>query len=157
MAKILKIITNPNPILRKISKDADEKTIKSQEFKNFCACLVVTMLKKDGVGLAAPQIGRNIRVFAIDTKDGPIVFINPKIVKRSWAKEWSEEGCISVPKIFGKVKRPKKIICDYINENSEKQRIEANGLLAMVIQHENDHLDGILFIDKAKEIQKIEE
>jgi len=157
MAKILKIITNPNPILRKVSKNVDEKTIKSKEFKNFCACLVATMKKKDGIGFAAPQAGKNIRVFTIDTKDGAIVFINPKIIKKSWAKEWSEEGCISVPQVFGKVKRSKKIVCEYIDEHGKKEKIEANGLMATVIQHENDHLDGILFIDKAKEIQKIEE
>ena len=157
MAKILKTITIPSPILRKISKDVDEKNIKSKELKTFCLSLVATMKKKDGVGLAAPQVGRNIRIFSIDSKDGPIVFINPKFVKKSWAKDWSEEGCISVPQTFGKVKRSKKIVCEYIDINGEKRKIEANGLMAFVMQHENDHLDGVLFIDKAKEIEKIVE
>ncbi len=156
MPKILKTITLPNPILRKISKNIDDKTIKDKKFKVFCASLVATMIKKDGVGLAAPQVGKNIRAFAIDTKEGPIVFINPLLKKLSWTKEWSEEGCISVPLTFGKVKRSKKIICEYTDINGERQEIEANGMMAFVIQHENDHLDGILFIDKAKEIEKIE-
>jgi peptide deformylase len=157
MPKILKIVTNPNPLLRKISRNVDAKTIASQEFKNFCASLVTTMVKKDGVGLAAPQTGKNIRVFTVDTKDGPIIFINPKILKKSWAKEWSEEGCLSVPQVFGKVKRSNKIVCEYIDRNGAKKKIMANGLLAFVMQHENDHLDGILFIDKAKEIEKMTE
>lgn len=150
---MLKIIKNPNPILRKISKTVDEKEIKSKNFKKFCFELAKTMIEKDGVGMAAPQAGKNIRVFVVNTKDGPQIFINPKILKKSLLKEWGEEGCLSVPNTFGMVKRNKKIVCECLDENGKKRKIKASGLMSIVIQHENDHLDGILFIDRAKEIK----
>jgi len=81
--------------------------------------------------------------------------INPEIIKKSWKKCWDEEGCISVPNTYGQVRRHYKVSCIYLNKNSQKQKIEAEGLLARIIQHEIDHLDGILFIDKAKDIKKI--
>jgi peptide deformylase len=154
MSKILKVITNPNPNLRKISKTIDERVSGSADFKKFCRDLKNTMAKRDGVGLAAPQVGKNLRLFAIQTKDGPMIFVNPKITNKSLTKEWSEEGCLSVPNTFGKVKRHKKITCIYQDETGEIKKIAADGLMSVVIQHENDHLDGILFIDKAKEIIK---
>jgi peptide deformylase len=115
-----------------------------------------TMKEKDGVGLAAPQVGQNIRLIAVNTKDGVACMINPKITKKSWAKEWSEEGCLSVPGVYGQVKRHKKINCVYLDKNGAKIKIQAEGLMAVVIQHETDHLDGILFIDKAKKLKKVE-
>ena len=156
MAKILKIITNPNPLLRKKSKEVAVQELSSMDFKRFCSSLANTMVKKDGVGLAAPQVGKNIRVFAINTKDGPEIVINPKIIKKSLSKDWSEEGCLSVPNYFGEVKRHKRIVCEYVNKEGVRQKVDANGLMAIVMQHENDHLDGILFIDKAKNIQKMD-
>ncbi|MCX6796596.1 MAG: peptide deformylase, partial [Candidatus Falkowbacteria bacterium] len=140
--------------LRKVSKIVDDRQFSSAEFKKFYRNLKFTMVKRDGVGLAAPQVGKNIRLFAMQTKDGPLIFINPKITKKSLTKEWSEEGCLSVPNTFGKVKRHKKITCLYQNDQGERKKIIANGLMAAVLQHENDHLDGILFIDKAREIIK---
>ena len=152
MPRVLKIITNPNPILRKKSDAVLEKDISAKDFQKLCFDMEKTMVAKDGVGLAAPQIGKNIRIIVINTKDGVICMINPKIMKRSITKEWGEEGCLSVPGVFGKVKRNKKILCVYFDKNAKKQTIDANGLLARVIQHEIDHLDGILFIDTAKDI-----
>ena len=153
--KILPIIINPNPILRK--KSVEIKEIQAKQFQQLCLDMGKTMQKKDGVGLAAPQIGKNIRLVVINTKDGHVCMINPKITKKSWIKEWSEEGCLSVPGIFGKVKRHKKINCKYIDKNSKEVKIIAHGLMARVIQHEVDHLDGVLFIDKAKGIKKIDD
>ena len=155
MAKILPIIKNPSPLLREKSEEIDLKKIKVNEIKELCADMIKTMKEKDGVGLAAPQVGKNIRLIAINIKDGPKIMINPKITKMSWAKEWSEEGCLSVPGFYGKVRRNKKINCIYFDKKAQKTKIQAQGLLAFVIQHETDHLDGILFIDKAKEIKKI--
>jgi len=155
MAKILPIIKNPSPLLREKSEEIDLKKIKANELKGLCADMIKTMKEEDGKGLAAPQIGENIRLIVINTKDGPKIMINPKITKRSWAKEWSEEGCLSVPGVYGKVRRNKKINCIYFDKKAQKTKIQAQGLLAFVIQHETDHLDGILFIDKAKEIKKI--
>ena len=155
MAKILPIIKNPSPLLREKSEEIDLKKIKTNELKEICADMIKTMREKDGVGLAAPQIGKNIRLITMNTKDGPKIMINPKITKKSWAKELNEEGCLSVPGVYGKVRRNKKINCIYFDKGGQKTKIQAEGLLSFVIQHEIDHLDGILFIDKAKEIKKI--
>ena len=99
------------------------------------------------------QIGKNVRLAVINTKNGRIFLINPKITKKSLLKEWGEEGCLSVPGVFGQVKRHKKITCEYLDQKSVENAIKAEGLLARVIQHEIDHLDGILFIDKAKNLK----
>jgi peptide deformylase len=149
---ILEIIIEPNPILRK--KSAEIKNINDKQFQQLCLDMAETMKKKDGVGLAAPQIGQNIRLIIINTKEGAVCMINPKIIKKSLTKEWGEEGCISVPNVFGQVKRCKKIICKYLNKDGKEVKINAKGLMARVIQHEIDHLDGILFIDKARDIKK---
>lgn len=150
--KILNIITVPDDTLRKISENVDGSIIKTPEFQDFLKDLKLTMKKKDGVGLAAPQIGKNIRVFTVNTKNGAIAIINPRIVKRSVLKEWGEEGCLSVPGTYGEVKRHKRIEVEYLDENGKTSKTEASGLLARIFQHENDHLDGILFTDKAKKI-----
>lgn len=157
MAKLLPIIINPSPILREKSIEIDNKKINKKEFKELCANMVKTMKEKDGIGLAAPQIGKNIRLIVINIEKGPICLINPKITKKSWAKEWHEEGCLSVPGVYGKVKRNKKINCAYVNKNGQKTKIQAQGLMASIIQHEIDHLNGILFIDKAKDIKEIKQ
>lgn len=155
MANILKIFTDPDPILRKKSTEIDSSDLRAEEFRLLCEDMKLTMQKKDGVGLAAPQIGKNIRMVVVNTKNGPICLINPKIIKKSWRKLWGEEGCLSLPNIFGQVKRHKNIICIYLNENGKEKIIHASGLMARVIQHEIDHLDGILFVDKAKNIKKL--
>ena len=113
-----------------------------------------TMLKKDGAGLAAPQIGQNIRVIVINKNEKGMPLINPEITKKSWAKEIDQEGCLSVLNAKGEiyylpVSRHKKVSCTYFDEKGKKKKIEAEGLLARVIQHEVDHLNGILFIDRA--------
>lgn len=154
MPKLLEILTIPNEELRKISKEVPLEEIKTPKFQELLDDMNLTMLKKDGVGLAAPQIGEKKRIFVINTKEGPIHFINPRITKRSWIKEWGEEGCLSVPKTFGDVRRNKKLICVYYDKDGKKTKIEAEDFMARVIQHELDHLDGILFIDKAKNIKK---
>jgi peptide deformylase len=145
---ILKIITNPDPILRKKSKEISLKEISGRGFIKLVSSLKKTMLETDGAGLAAPQIGKNIRLAVVNSKDGPICLINPNIMKKSWAKEAGQEGCLSIPGIFGNVKRPKKITLIYYDQTGKKIKQTAQGLMARVMQHEIDHLDGILFIDK---------
>jgi peptide deformylase len=153
MPTILNIKTEPDPKLRKKSKEVPKKMIKSEEFKELCKDMESTMLLKDGVGLAAPQIGENIRLIVVNTKQGVIAMINPELSKKSWAKEWGEEGCLSVPGVFGEVRRHKNVSCKFIGLNGAEKCIEAKGLLARILQHETDHLDGILFIDKAKNLE----
>ncbi len=156
MAKQLTILTHPNPILRKKSIEFDLRKLSDPKIKQLLLDMEITMLEKDGAGLAAPQIGENIRITVINSEEGRLFLINPQITKRSWARETQEEGCLSVLNdkgeiIYGRVERPKKITCIYYNEKGEKKRIQADKMLARVMQHEIDHLDGVLFIDKVKE------
>ncbi len=155
MANLLKILINPSQTLRKKSVIINKTDLGSKELKQLCFAMAKTMIKADGTGLAAPQIGKNKRIIVINAKDGIIYMVNPKITKKSLVREWGQEGCLSVPDVFGKVKRNKKITCCYIDLRGQAKKITAQGLMARVIQHEIDHLDGILFIDKAKDLEKI--
>ncbi len=153
MPKQLKIITHPNPILRKQSTPLDPEEIAKADFQTLLADMEETMIKKDGAGLAAPQIGKNIRTIVVHHEGQNIFLINPQITKRSWAREIEEEGCLSVLNekgeiIYAPVERYKKINCIYFDKKGDKKKISAEKMLARVIQHEIDHLDGILFIDK---------
>ncbi len=153
MPTLLQVISEPNEILRKISIAI--KVDEIPRYKILFDDMIFTMKESDGIGLAAPQISKNIRVIIVNTKDGPQVMINPAITSRSILKEWDEEGCLSVPMTFGKVKRHKKIVCKYFDSSGSQKQVEAKGLMARVIQHEIDHLDGVLFIDSAKNIKKL--
>ncbi len=154
MAKILDVITNPNPILRQVASEIDASSIQSDDFQSFLQDMLATMLKKDGVGLAAPQVGISKRVIVINHKGKMYAMINPQILKKSWAKKKAEEGCLSVPNVFGDVSRHKRVLVSYLDHNGKEQKFEASDMLARIIQHENDHLDGILFIDTAENIKK---
>ena len=147
---ILNIIKHPNPLLREKSREIERDEIFSPEFKNFIKNMTKTMLKKDGVGLASPQIGELKRIFIAVINGTPQVFINPKITKKSWRKNTMEEGCLSIPGVYGKVKRPTSVEVEYLDLSGEKRKIKANKFNARVIQHETDHLNGILFIDRMK-------
>lgn len=112
-----------------------------------------TMYKADGVGLAAPQVGVSKRIVVIDAGDGLIELINPEITEQSgW--EIGNEGCLSVPGVFGDVERFAEVTVEALNRNNKKFTITGTGLLARALQHEIDHLEGILFIEKAKTISK---
>ncbi len=108
-----------------------------------------TMYEADGVGLAAPQVGILKRLFVIDIGEGPLVFINPEILETK-GKQDGEEGCLSVPGVYDEVIRPNYVKAKAINEKGEEFVIEGRELLARAILHENDHLDGTLFVDKVK-------
>ncbi len=155
MPKELNILLNPNPILRKKSELIDDAKILDKDFQKLLLDMEETMVKKDGAGLAAPQIGQNIRVVVISHENKTLFLINPQITKKSWAKEIEEEGCLSVLNdkgeiIYAPIERHKKVNCVYLDEKGNKQKIAAEKLFARVIQHELDHLDGILFIDRLK-------
>jgi peptide deformylase len=153
---ILKILTQPNPILRKKSAEINPQKITGRELQGLISSMAKTMVKTDGIGLAAPQIGKNIRLAVINSKDGVFCLINPKYTKKSWARELGQEGCLSIPGVFGKVKRYKKISLIYYNQDGKKTKTTAVGMMARVMQHEIDHLDGILFIDKAVEVENVD-
>ncbi|MFH0840599.1 MAG: peptide deformylase [bacterium] len=159
--EILDIIINPNPILRKKSVKINSEELQSADFQELVLSMIKTMQIKDGAGLSAPQISKNIRLIVINTKEGPLVMINPKLSKKSFIKEWDSEGCLSVLDkdgniIYGDVKRHRKVTCKFTDQTGKERMIKAKGLMARVIQHEIDHLDGILFIDKAKHIKPYE-
>ena len=108
-----------------------------------------TMHEHNGIGLAGPQVGLNRRIFVIELDDGVRhVFINPQIISTSAETSMYEEGCLSIPGVYESIERPVKVTVQAINKDGKAFTIDADGLLARAIQHENDHLDGILFIDK---------
>lgn len=153
MAKIVTITNDTKNILRQKSEKVEKNDITNNKVRKIAADMLKTMIKLNGAGFAAPQIGFNLRIIVISSKDGAIYMFNPEITKKSWAKEWDEEGCLSVPGVHGQVKRHRKVECNYFDEHGQKMKISAQGLMARVIQHEIDHLDGIIFIDKAKDIE----
>lgn len=147
MPKILPIKIYPDKILRR--QAAKIKKI-DKKIKRLILDMGKTMLVNEGVGLAAPQVGESIRLIVVNTKDGPLALVNPKITRRSWSKELGEEGCLSLPDFRANIKRSKKINVIYLDKDATKIKIKAEGLLARVIQHEVDHLNGVLIIDYLK-------
>jgi len=141
----LEIKTNPDPILREKAKKISEIT---PEIKRLILDMAETMKKANGIGLAAPQIGQSIRLCVINTEKGHLALINPTITWKSLRKENEEEGCLSVPGIFKPVKRSKIIYVKALNQDNKEIKFRASGLFARVIQHEVDHLDGVLITDK---------
>jgi len=139
-----------NEILRKKAKEVEKPFSK---LKNFVANMIDTMYKENGVGLAAPQAGRDLRLFVYDVSENvnPVVCINPVLSDFSEEKVVAEEGCLSIPDVYGKVERAKKVTLTAYGLDGFKFKVEAEGLEARVIQHEYDHLDGILFIDHLEE------
>ncbi len=152
MPKVLPLVFNPDPRLREVSKEISPKDISG--YASLIADMEKTMEADKGIGLAAPQIGQNIRLILVSHKDGVVAMFNPKLLKKSLRKEWGNEGCLSIPGIFGDVRRHKNLACAFIDKDGIARMIEAEGLMARIIQHEIDHLDGILFIDKAKNIHE---
>ena len=147
MAK-LKILTAGDPVLRQTAAEVtkiDKKLIK------LLKDMAETMYAADGVGLAAPQIGVSKRIVVIDVGDGIIEMINPVIVNKEGSVVGGE-GCLSVPEYEGEVERAEKVECEFTDRSGKRYLIETDGLLAIAIQHELDHLDGVLFIDKAQSI-----
>ncbi|MFH1366661.1 MAG: peptide deformylase [Patescibacteria group bacterium] len=150
MAK-LTIYKDGSPILRK--KATSVNKLDKAVFK-FANDMAETMEKENGIGLAAPQVGKSWRLICVKAKQGPLVFINPLIIKKSFRKNAAEEGCLSVPGIFGRVKRHNSLILSAQGLSNEIIKLKAKGLMARVIQHEIDHLDGILFTDKVEKGEK---
>ena len=148
-----KIILYPNKILRKKSEEVGEEI--DEEIRNLAREMVEIMVKEDGIGLAAPQLGILKRIIVVMTENGPEVFINPVIVKKSKESETMEEGCLCFPGVFLKIKRVKRVEVEVLNLQGEKIRMKTEGLVARIFQHEADHLDGILFVDRASFWQKI--
>jgi peptide deformylase len=141
---MLKIVVNRNPILRKTSKRVEQIT--SQD-KQVSEQMLELMYEKKGIGLAAVQVGILKQIITIDIGDGPIILINPVIIKKKGRKVAMEEGCLSLPGITVKVYRPAQVVLEADTISGEKIKIETSDLLARVVQHEIDHLNGRLIID----------
>jgi peptide deformylase len=150
------IITEPNKILRQISKPVESV---GKDEKKLMDDMLETMYAANGIGLAAIQIGIPKRIIVMDiSKDNkkkePRYFVNPKIKKKDSLKNTYEEGCLSVPNQFAEIDRPSKCEVEYLDYFGEKKILGAEGLLATCIQHEMDHLEGILFIDYLSKLKK---
>ena len=150
------ILTEPDSFLRKVSKPVEKV---GKEEKLLMNDMLETMYAANGIGLAAIQIGVPKRIIVMDLgkKDGkkdPRYFVNPVIKNRNDSKSTYEEGCLSVPNQFAEIDRPSKCEVEYLDYNGEKKILKAEGLLATCIQHEMDHLEGILFIDYLSKLKK---
>ena len=152
---IRKILTEPDPFLRQKSHDVDKVDDETRKLMND---MLETMYAAPGIGLAAIQIGVPKRIIVIDIskeiEKKPLYFINPKIILTSDDNSTYEEGCLSVPGQFAEIDRPDKCHINYLDYNGKKQELKAKGLLATCIQHEMDHLEGILFIDYLSKLKK---
>ena len=153
---IKKIITEPNKILRQKSKDVISVGEDEQKLMDD---MLDTMYAANGIGLAAIQIGIPKRIIVMDISKGeekknPLYFVNPVIKNKNAELSTYEEGCLSVPNYFAEIDRPKKCDVEYLYYNGKKKVLNAAGLLATCIQHEMDHLEGILFIDYLSKLKK---
>ena len=142
--------------LRKKTADFDFSKHSPKEIKDLIKKMRVAMKKANGIGLSANQIGLDLKFFIARVDNKFYSVFNPKITKFSEEKITLEEGCLSAPEVFGPVERPQKITLEGQDINGKKIKIKAWDLLARVFQHEVDHLSGVLFIDKAKELYKYE-
>lgn len=148
---ILKILTVENPILRRKAKRIEKI---DEEIKKLAEDMLETMKFSNGVGLAAPQVGRSIRLVVVSYDEKDYILINPEIIKRE-GESIDIEGCLSIPGVEIPVKRAEKILLRYQNLKGRILMMEVNGLLARIFQHEIDHLDGILIVDKIEEDVKV--
>ena len=153
---LLPILTAPDPRLKKKSQPVDQV---DDELRRLMDDMLETMLAAPGIGLAAPQIGVLKRVIVLDidreeTKTGPLFMANPEIVEASDEDATYEEGCLSVPEHYSDVDRPAKVTVRYLDRDGETRELACEGLLATCVQHEIDHLDGILFIDHISALKR---
>ena len=157
-----KIVTHPDPVLRRKARKVTEFT---PELQALIDDMVETMRVAPGVGLAAPQVDVSLRVIVVEfgDEDDPDVpaklyaLVNPEITRLSQDKEVGAEGCLSIPGFAGNVERPLEVVIKGQNRHGKAVRIKADGWLARIFQHEIDHLDGVLFIDRAERVWRLED
>ncbi len=151
---VLNILSYPDPRLRTIAapvKQVDDK------IKTLITDMIETMYDAEGIGLAASQVDEHLQLIVMDlseNKDTPMVFINPKVTPLVEEKQPYEEGCLSVPEVYDKVERPNKVRIEALDENGDVIDTEAEGLLAVCIQHEMDHLNGVIFVDYLSKLKQ---
>lgn len=145
---------NELKLLRKRMNDFNFKKYSKKEVNNLVKRMREAMKKANGIGLSANQIGLDLNVFVAQADGKFYAVFNPKITKKSEEIASLEEGCLSVPEVFGNVLRPEKIVLEGFDKNGKKIKIKTWGLLARIFQHEVDHLNGSVFIDKTKDLHK---
>ena len=150
------LIILPDPVLRQVSRPVERV---DAPLRKLAGDMLETMYDAPGIGLAAIQIGEPLRMLVIDlAKEGeepaPHVFINPHILERSDARSVYEEGCLSIPDYYAEVERPATVRVRYLDRDGKEREIEAEGLMATCLQHEIDHLDGVLFIDHISKLKR---
>lgn len=144
----MEIVKYPDKILEKKAKRV--KNPLDPEIQKLIKDMTNTLEEVDGAGLAAPQVGKSLRLCVIQCDGNLFTLINPKITSYSRDKEINEEGCLSFPGKFMPVKRSKKVKVRFLDEKGSEVKLKAEGLLARIIQHETDHLEGVLFIERVK-------
>ena len=147
----MEILAIGNELLRQKALPVKDIKNERKSVTETVNALLDTVVKGKGIGLAAPQVGIMQRIFVLNCSDFPNVYINPAIIETSQETEKNEEGCLSVPGFWADVIRPKAVKVQAWNEKGHPFTVEASGLLARVIQHEYDHLEGVLFIDRLSE------
>ncbi len=162
---ILPIYVYGDPVLRKVAEDIDEASITTPEFQQLISDMFETMYHANGVGLAAPQVGKSISMFVIDTEPFKESYPNVRIYKGAFVnpvitREWGDdfvfsEGCLSLPQINEDVTRKSQIHIEYFDEEGNFREEDYDGLVARVIQHEYDHLEGRVFTDRLSSIKKM--
>lgn len=159
---ILPVVAYGHPVLKHVAEDINKDY---PDLQQLIADMYETMYHSEGVGLAAPQVNKSIRLFVIDTdpftekypegKGIKIAFVNPQIIELS-GEEWGfKEGCLSIPNLNEEVYRPSKVKIHYYDENFVEQEREFDGIVARVIQHEYDHLQGIVYVDRISSMRKL--
>jgi len=174
---MIKIVQSEDPVLREVAKEVPLSLIGKPKIKKIINDMIIALnAESDGVAIAAPQIGVSLRIFVVSgrifdddfirgqgsiegdlykkARQKDMVFINPILKKISKDKKLLSEGCLSVRPIYGKVRRATRATVEAYDENGKKVVKDASGLLAHIFQHETDHLDGVLFIDKAKDLHE---
>ncbi len=146
------ILEHPNPALKQTALDVDPSC--DSELPRLVKAMAHAMHEAPGVGLAATQVGVQKRVIVFDVDDGVVALCNPVIVDRSAETEVEDEGCLSLPGITVPVERAYSCVCEALDLKGEPLRLEAEGFVARVLQHETDHLDGVLIIDRAEPAER---
>ncbi len=148
------ILKYPDSRLFKKSEEVDSSMFNTDILKNIIDRMFYTMDLNEGIGLAAPQVNIHKRIIVIRFDKYNLTLINPGIINKSENLQTFKEGCLSVPNVNANVKRPKEIEIEYYNLNGELQRLKAEGLLSTCIQHEIDHLNGVVYIDRLSNVNK---
>lgn len=146
-----KVVLAGDPVLRRIAHPVKEV---NENIKKLLDNMAETLYHAKGVGLAAPQVGISKRVIVVDIGEGLFKLVNPEIVASSGIQDGAE-GCLSLPDVVGNVKRSERVTVKALDENGDEVTIEATGYLARAFQHEIDHLNGIIFTDKATAIERV--